>query len=110
MAHLPLGGRPNHVCAAGAAGGWAAGLVSALAGAGEGAAGFERSVSTFWHWGQRTFREDLPRRTAKGTRMAEWHWLQTTRMESAGVFAGAGTAGRVAGGACGAGARRLRAS
>jgi hypothetical protein len=36
----------------------------------EGVVGFDRNVMTFWHCGQRTLSDVLPRRTASGIRMA----------------------------------------
>jgi hypothetical protein len=44
------------------------------------------------HCGQRTFNTVLPRNTANGTRIAAWHLLQITRIESVGAGATAGLA------------------
>jgi hypothetical protein len=80
------GGAGSFVCAAAGAGAWgdvAPGDVTCEAGLG-------RSVKIFWHFGQRTFSDVLPRKTARGIRIAAWHLLQRTRMESVGVGAAAG--------------------
>ena len=51
-----------------------------------------RKTITVWHCGQRTFNIVLPRKTANGTRIAAWHLLQITRIESVGAAASAGFA------------------
>jgi len=50
-----------------------------------GVAALGRKVTTVWHCGQRTFNTVLPRSTASGIRIAAWHLLQITRIESVGA-------------------------
>ena len=70
-----------------------------------GGAGFGRNIITMWHCGQRTLNDVLPRSTARGIRIAAWHLLQTTRIESAGGGATAGFAAAAGVAAAAAGGR-----